>query len=66
MRQCRNQTRPEAGKGIVDWDRCENQTNKTYTIQYGRGDTMVGGVPVCKDCAPKIEGDNPRVFKEDK
>ena len=66
MKQCRNMTRPETGKGAVAWERCESLTDKTYTIQYNRGNNVVGGVPVCKDCAPKIKFDNPRIFKEDK
>ena len=64
-------TRPEAGKkgytlGVIDWEKCESLTAKTYTIQQGRGDAIASGVPVCKDCATKIRGDNPQYFEEDK
>ena len=66
MKQCRNMTRPETGKGAVDWERCENLTDKTYTIQQGRGDAVASGVPVCKDCATKTRGTNPQYFEDDK
>jgi len=66
MIQCRNMTRPQTGKGVIDWERCESLTDKTYTTQQGRGDAVVSGVPVCKDCATKIRGTNPQYFKEDK
>ena len=64
--QCGNKKIPDNQKeGIINWERCNETTDKKYDIQE-LDRTYHSGFPLCDSCAERIKNNKefpPRVFQ---
>jgi|TARA_R110000824_G_scaffold398477_1_gene602571 hypothetical protein len=64
--QCGNKKIPDNQKsGIINWERCNETTDKKYDIQE-RDRTYHSGFPLCDSCAERIKNNKefpPREFR---